>query len=239
MSHQTKAPACKDFFLPRPLVYFCHNFSYFPRLPTEIQLDIWTLVANQPRILPLDSDRWEFSSKGEYLVRDGYQESPTGYRYYARATVPGLLHANKQLRDIGLKHFKLAFESSFNTTNGVVVNFPARFYVNSSSYILLPFNMGGYEFNEFLDFVSSFSPGMTVAFPSKLTSCNEDRVQQLDATSLKNIKEVIIYRWGGFSQSIPSKKLELMRTGGVFFYHIKSPFWSRVSRRDSRVPSVF
>ena len=72
------------------------EFTLFPKLPIELRREIWKHVSFEPRIIKLFDFRGCFSTR----------------RVGGQSKIPPLLHASKEARSVGLRHYKLCWERS-------------------------------------------------------------------------------------------------------------------------------
>lgn len=96
------------------------DFPHFVKLPREIQYRIWEMLAEEPRVVPVNTK----TNSGLY--------SP----------IPPILHACSESRAVGLKHYTLAFESQrsirpwTDTPEHRINVLPPRVYFNFERDIL-------------------------------------------------------------------------------------------------------
>ena len=90
-----------------PLRVFPHHdvktFQYFPKLPTELRVNIWAMAASEPRFTHLAIER-------SILRMDDYEENEHVLVAKGQRAVPSILHTNGEARLEGLKYYKLYFE---------------------------------------------------------------------------------------------------------------------------------
>ncbi|KAH7397791.1 hypothetical protein BKA64DRAFT_753472 [Cadophora sp. MPI-SDFR-AT-0126] len=94
-----------------------NRFTLFPKLTTEIRLQVWELESSIPR----DLDVWTKRFGGGQC-----------FRFATSKAVPSILHTNKESRTVGLKYYQLAFGTDltfFHTGRFPVL--PPRIYLNS------------------------------------------------------------------------------------------------------------
>ncbi|KFY17315.1 hypothetical protein V491_05032 [Pseudogymnoascus sp. VKM F-3775] len=95
------------------------KFKFFPSLPTEIRLMIWTLCLPRPRVVDVRMRRKSIpTSTGELL---GYG------RFVSSVDHPVLLHVCSESRKLARKHYKLAFPKETKAEWS-----PARIYIDFS-----------------------------------------------------------------------------------------------------------
>lgn len=74
------------------------SFALFPRLPPELRAEIWKLASfSDPRNI----------SVNRYKFNGWSADFETEYRYRCKSTMPAILHACREARGEGLKHYKL------------------------------------------------------------------------------------------------------------------------------------
>ncbi|KAH7310045.1 hypothetical protein BKA65DRAFT_575846 [Rhexocercosporidium sp. MPI-PUGE-AT-0058] len=115
------------------------EFTYFPKLPLELRNMIFTSACSEPRII----DLWAvgIGSTDDVETAD-IPADQWLFRFRSQAErPPSLLHTSQEARTISLKHYTLAFNTSFTRYVGVtetkVVN-PARVWVNWDYDIICP-----------------------------------------------------------------------------------------------------
>ncbi|KAH7379840.1 hypothetical protein BKA64DRAFT_749993 [Cadophora sp. MPI-SDFR-AT-0126] len=108
------------------------NFILFPKLPTEMRLKVWKIVANETRNI----DIWV---RNLYITPvDGGQSFWAPYYLYTGAKVPAVLHTSHESRVEGLKHYTLDFGTQFRYPRSyhnysypaVEVRFQPQIYIN-------------------------------------------------------------------------------------------------------------
>lgn len=122
-------------------------FSRFPQLPLEIRTLIWQEIAQLPRNL----DIWA-PNKGTVAFWDPIENNTSTFRPYKHVTtqpVPGILHACKESRKIGLESYELSFSTDYDQ-DGFIIRTPARIYRNSTADTICP--MGPYDEDSHLFF---------------------------------------------------------------------------------------
>ncbi len=82
------------------------TFTSFPRLPLELRLAIWRFAAFEPRNVEVCTSNY-CNRPSAPTYRDG---SPRLLpHFFSTCPIPGLLHANQESREEGLKHFQAEF----------------------------------------------------------------------------------------------------------------------------------
>ncbi|KAE9366645.1 hypothetical protein N431DRAFT_515140 [Stipitochalara longipes BDJ] len=80
------------------------NFTCFPKLPPELRIKIWCYACSITR----NADLWV-----KWLSYDDFNCSHNlPYYWYSSCAVPAILHANKESRAEGLKHYELSFATN-------------------------------------------------------------------------------------------------------------------------------
>ncbi|PVH79850.1 hypothetical protein DL98DRAFT_572316 [Cadophora sp. DSE1049] len=109
------------------------TFTCFPKLPFELRTMILTHACLETRII----DIWAMKLRLKDF--NGFPSSLDEWPYKWRSQAeraPALLHTSRETRTVGLKHYSLAFKTSFvlhdeitDATTGVVIT-PAHIWVN-------------------------------------------------------------------------------------------------------------
>jgi len=115
-----------------------HCFTMFPKFPPEIRNRVWKLACFEQR----NVDVWianiaaeDRSALGKALCE--YRE----WAYQSNAPIPSVLHACRESRSIGLKHYSLEFGTQFNISfrgTTISVSIPPRIFVNWECDIVFP-----------------------------------------------------------------------------------------------------
>lgn len=107
------------------------TFTCFSKLSPELREMIWGFACSEPRVI----DLWTLDLESELEKFEEYESPENGYwEYFSQAERPAaVLHTSHESRTIGLKHYSLSFETSFEKKIGSAViktTTPARVYVN-------------------------------------------------------------------------------------------------------------
>jgi hypothetical protein len=82
-------------------------FTGFSQLPKEVQTLIWNFALPAPRLIHV------YAEKGAVRHNTAEQDLRTFWHVWARKLpVPAILHTTQDSRSIGLKHYKLIFDSN-------------------------------------------------------------------------------------------------------------------------------
>lgn len=82
------------------------KFPKFPKLPTELRLEIWQWVARVPRVIEIRSVAGVTMGSFETMDFDFYADESKGIR--TNAKVPTILLVNNEARQEGLKFYQLS-----------------------------------------------------------------------------------------------------------------------------------
>jgi len=116
------------------------SFTLFPKLPFEVRLMIWGFACHHTR----NVDIWAKS------IPDIYLRECATFRYVSSCPPPAILGSSKEGRTEGLKHYELAFGSTFNLAFDIKITVPPRIYFNFQADRACP--LGQYERGAFDDF---------------------------------------------------------------------------------------
>jgi hypothetical protein len=124
--NQSPLPQKADCKLPRP----ANAFPQFSWLPKELQLKIWEMTTEEPRMVIIRSSSF-----------------PSGRGIWSPTPVPAALHVCAESRAIALKTYKLSFSVSSQNRPLWLLNqeewsFPAQIYFNFARDVLY-FRSGG------------------------------------------------------------------------------------------------
>ncbi|KAG4418826.1 hypothetical protein IFR04_008031 [Cadophora malorum] len=78
------------------------TFTCFVKLPPELRVMIWEVVANQPRNI-------DIRARGDDPEEDLCTAEVPPLKFWTTQPVPGVLHANQEARQVGLKFYELSF----------------------------------------------------------------------------------------------------------------------------------
>ena len=109
------------------------TFTFFPRLPKELQLKIWKEVADLPRCIDLWPKR-TFES-----IHDNGKNYH--FRWITHTLPPAMLHTCQVSRSIGLQYYELGFGTESyvgRSDQEIKVTSPARIFVNWECDIICP-----------------------------------------------------------------------------------------------------
>jgi hypothetical protein len=102
-------------------------FHCFPKLPNELRLRVWNYVCFRPRYIDL------FTRSTSYRFPELNLKDWVPFQYLSHSLPPALLHACKESRIEGLKHYELDFGTSQVAHAGAVkaaVTCDPRIYIH-------------------------------------------------------------------------------------------------------------
>jgi hypothetical protein len=82
------------------------SFTYFSKLPREIQLSIWEYSLPPPRMIHIFAQPWWFPMTTQ-SARNLHK-----HVWLDRSPVPAILHACVDSREVGLKHYELILDTT-------------------------------------------------------------------------------------------------------------------------------
>ncbi|KAM0127789.1 hypothetical protein ACHAPC_010450 [Botrytis cinerea] len=118
------------------------------KLPTEIRVRIWELVANQPRNL----DIWH--RRLGYFEEERSRFACQVTHWVTLSAVPSILHVSQESRAVGLKFYQLDFGVTIRPYHGMKITNEPRIYVNwdTDRIVVLQTNKQGYgAFSEMIN----------------------------------------------------------------------------------------
>ena len=97
--------------MARPNTTQATSFACFPKLPREIQLNIWEYSLPPPRMIRIG--KRECPPAQPWQVVRTYRTTSNLYRlvWLERRPVPAILHACADSREVGLKHYDLILDT--------------------------------------------------------------------------------------------------------------------------------
>jgi hypothetical protein len=132
--HQKRTEAKLAPTLSTTLTTLSRQFSWeplrtfpFDRLPKELQLRVWELSRDEPRIIPLEAGCRK-EENGDGSIKEIMD-------CVALVKTPTILHVCRDYREIGLKIYKLRFEASLRHP----IYFDSKVRINMFIKLLIPF----------------------------------------------------------------------------------------------------
>ncbi|TGO80837.1 hypothetical protein BPOR_1645g00010 [Botrytis porri] len=132
--------------VPEPVAPNCTGFL---KLPVEIRIKIWELVANQLRNL----DIW-------YRRLGHFEEERSQFacqvtRWVTLTAIPSILHVSRESRAIGLKFYQLDFGVNIHTHYGMNIISEPRIYINWETDRIVAAQTNAHGYGTFSDLINS------------------------------------------------------------------------------------
>ncbi|KAE8451999.1 hypothetical protein EG329_002164 [Mollisiaceae sp. DMI_Dod_QoI] len=173
-----------------------YKFTLFPQLPPELRLRIWFFALPRQRLVELKEDTTQ-PSYFPIAISERFIES-----VYSPTPVPSILHACKESRAEGLRHYKLTFRNQWGPTG------TGRIYFDASVDILF-MNCHGFPKFSFMDLLNMFTDNASIAdmnnvvalaicngLAENLAHQNRHKVAEMFMNGLKSLKRVICVNHG-------------------------------------------
>ena len=166
-------------------------FTLLPKLPLELRGKIWKEACFEPRII----DIWVQGLLEDPSFADSICSHVAAFvsddcSYHSHSAIPAVMHACRESRATGLKHYCLEFSTKFEMNHGRVtinVSTPARIFVNWECDIVCPINLRHFTPCMIEDLVIRASPMKHLALPIDCADYFERFLQ------LFNPEEIILY----------------------------------------------
>ena len=138
---------------------------------------IWKLVANQPR----NVDIW---AREDELEEDLYTAEDPPLKCWTTQSVPGVLHANMEARQVGLRFYELSFGAQ-RFPGDLLFSGEPRIYCNFAADLICP--MEELWVNPRADhlLVMSIHWPMNIHWPLSLSRCTKGILQTAMARQLQ------------------------------------------------------